>query len=161
MADRQVRTLLKAAAAHGCPEFRMIALAGLAAELGAALDRLRPVAYRWRVSFHQALEQVVQLMAKRSWPDREVVACLRQLLYAYAVAGDFTARHLKAALLTSTHTPVLRDWVKCESRKEWRTAQGTPRKRLRTLIQEISGGVTAPRGRSNDGTRSACHKRSS
>jgi hypothetical protein len=161
VADRKVRTLLKVAAANGCPEFRMIALAGFAAELGAALDRLRPVAYRWRVSFHQTLEQVVQLMAKRSWPDQEEVACLRQLLHAYAVAGDFTARHLKAALLTAAHTPVLRDWVKGECKKGWRTAQGTPRKRLRTLIQEISGGVTAPGVKTNDGTRPACHKRSS
>lgn len=37
---------LLAAVTNSCPEFRMIALSGLAAELAAALDRPWPVAYR-------------------------------------------------------------------------------------------------------------------
>lgn len=161
VADRQVRTILKAAMTSSCPESQMVALSGLAAELAAALNRLWPVAYRWRVLFHQALEQVVLLMARRRWPHQEEVACLRQLLRAYAVSGDFPARHLKAALLTATHTPVFRDWLKSESQEGWRTAQGTARKRLRSLIHEISLGATAPGRKSNHGTRPACRKHSS
>lgn len=136
--DRQIRILFKAVLDNGSPEFRMIAMAGISAELAAAIDNLMPFAYRWRLLFHQALEQVVQLMARRTWPNREETTCLRQILNGYSAAGDFTARHLKAALLNAAHAPELRGWLEGESKRAWRAAQGTRRKRLRALLKEVA-----------------------
>lgn len=137
-ADRQVRILVKAVAAHGSTAFRIISLACVVAELGAALDRYGPVAYRWRGMFHESLGTVVAFMERRTWPDSVEVACLRHLLNAYAASGNCTVGDLQAALLAATRTPVLRDWLEGESKRGWRSAPGTPRKRFRALLKEIA-----------------------